>query len=104
MTKEETAADVGRMTLAYEQLIRKRVCLRRRLREHATNLSYAIHALSHWDDSGHTKDILDLLDAAKTDAAREDVEAMVQVEKEITQTEADLREFGITSVISSSHS
>lgn len=98
MTSAETEADIGRMVLAYEQLARKRACLRRRIREHGDNLTKVLHAFGNWDTSTHAKEVDGLLKAANTDAMREDAASLAAVEAEIAQTEGDLQDAGITSV------
>ena len=99
MTTADTEAAIGRMVLAYEQLVRKRACLRRRLRDGGRSLSPIVHALEHWDTSTHVSEVTERLEASKMDALREDVASMIEVEKEIAQTEEDLREAGLPNLI-----
>ena len=99
MTTAETDMEIGRIARTYENLIRKRACLRRRLKRHADSLSSVVHALTHWDTSVHAKDAADLLEASKMEAVYRDVTTMIEVDKDIVQAEENMREVGLANLV-----
>ena len=99
MTGTQRDAEVGRVASNYESLIRRRACLRIRLARHGKRLSEVVHALEHWDTSGHTKEAVDLLDAERMDAVRRDVSAMAETDTNIEEAELNMREVGLANLV-----
>ncbi|MDE2654923.1 MAG: hypothetical protein OXI71_14050 [Gemmatimonadota bacterium] len=97
MTTSEADAEIGRVARIYEQLLRKRACLLKRLERHGQRLLAVSQGLSSWEI--HGKGLLDLLEKSKMDVVREDVMAMDEVERQLDQARSDMNEVGLANLV-----